>query len=178
MKCVRLKDCVDAQLTGKIVSKCCNDSSKCIESSDRRPEVKCEEKGKKYILLNTEKNHVISYKMDGGVIVVDKTVPEGTGKCDYMYVVSGAKKKVILTELKGVDVTKALKQLNGTLVIYENFFKEFDHVYGRIVMTSSVPRLNATSEYTKLNVLLRKKYQGNVKIAEKKLSEKDVELAN
>ncbi len=137
---------------------CCNDRNQCIKSSDRRSEVKCEEKGKKYILLNTEKNYVISYKMDGGIIVVDKTVPEGTGKCDYMYVVSGAEKRIILTELKGAYVSKAIKQLNDTIKIYGNFFNSASRVYGRIIVSSSVPRLNATSEYMKLSLLLRRNY--------------------
>ena len=177
MKCVRVKDCAEALLAGKEISACCNDRNQCVESSDRRPEVKCEENRKKYILLNTEKNHVISYKMDGGIIVVDKTVPEGTNKCDYMYVISGTTKRIILTELKGVDVSKALRQINETLSMYDGFLKNVGNVYGRIVATSAVPRLNATPEYTRLNLLLRKRYCGNLKVAERQLIEKDVELA-
>lgn len=64
------------------------------------------------------KNHIISYKMDGGIIAVDKYVPEGTNKCDYLYVINNSESIAILTELKGVNVSKALKQISDTLFLF------------------------------------------------------------
>lgn len=66
--------------------------------------MKCEERGKKYVLENTQKNHVVLYKIDGGVVVQDKTVPQGICKCDYLFTINGTEKEAIVTELKGVDV--------------------------------------------------------------------------
>lgn len=40
-----------------------------IETSDRRSAVKCEENKKGDVLENTKKNHVILYKVEGGIIV-------------------------------------------------------------------------------------------------------------
>ncbi len=68
MICNKLKDCTIEQFAGKTVSKCVNGNVKCVESSDKRSNVKCEERKKKYILENTAKNQVISYRMDGGII--------------------------------------------------------------------------------------------------------------
>lgn len=179
MICQRLKACVDGELSDKPISICDNNNrTHCIESSDRRASIKCEEKGKKYILVNTAKNHVISYKMDGGIITVDKTVPEGTGKCDYLYVVNADAPFAILTELKGVNVRKSLKQLYSTLILYKEFFKQFSHVYGRAIVTSSTPDLKASPEYVNLVRLIRQTYHGNIKIVKQQLKENDIQLAS
>lgn len=71
------------------------------------------------------RNHIISYKMDGGIIAVDKYVPEGTNKCDYLYVINNSESIAILTELKGVNVSKALKQISDTLFLFKDFSKSF-----------------------------------------------------
>ena len=64
MICDKLGECLDRQILKQPMESCANNNVECIEVSDNRPYVKCEEKGKKYILENTEKNHVISYKID------------------------------------------------------------------------------------------------------------------
>jgi len=61
--------------------------------------------------------------------------------------------------------------------MYDDFLKSFEQVYGRIVVSFSVPRLNATPDYAKLSLLLQRKYRGNIKVAERKLREKDMDLA-
>jgi hypothetical protein len=78
-----------------------------------------------------------------------------------------------LTELKGVDVPKSLKQLSGTLNMFKNFFDGFDHVYARAVVTSSTPDLKASPDYVKLAT---KQYHGNIKINERQMTEKDIDL--
>lgn len=177
MICNKLEQCVNAELSEQRVSKCVNPNVRCIESSDKRSEVKCEENRKKYILENTMKNHVISYKMDGGIVVADAFVPQGTGKCDYLFVVDSPEPTAILTELKGVDVPKALEQINAVLLLYKDFFRKFSHVYGRAVVTSSTPDLKASPKYVNLARTLRQTYHGNIKIAKQQLKEKDVDLS-
>lgn len=114
--------------------------------------------------------------MDGGVIVTDTSVPEGINKCDYLYVVNSTEQTAILVELKGENVSKALKQIQATLEQYKDFFKKFAHVYGRTIVVSSTPDLKASPAYVNLVRLLKKVYHGNIKIVERQFVEKDVDL--
>lgn len=176
MICDKLDECIEKQFTKAKISGCRNNISECLESADDRSNVKCEERNKKYILGNTQKNHVISYKMDGGIILQDKDVPAETKKCDFMYVIDGAERKAILIELKGVDVAHSLKQLDGTLSQFKKVFSSINHVYGRVVVTASVPNLKTSPTYVNLYKRLRDTYKGNLKISEKQMFEKDTEL--
>lgn len=178
MICEYLSSCLDECLSGKQPAKCSNDLKQCIQSSDARPEVKCEQKKKKYILENTQKNHVISYQMDGGIIVVDGMVPEKINKCDNLFVVNSNELTAILIELKGKNVSHALDQIQGSLELYKELWKRFSHVYGRAVVTSSTPNLKANPKYVKLSELLRKRYCGNIKIDEWQFKEKDIQLSD
>ncbi len=176
MICNKLKVCMQEQFAGRAVSKCANGNVKCMESSDMRSNVKCEERKKKYILENTMKKHVVSYRMDGGIILLDKSVPEEICKCDYLILVHGEEDDAILVELKGVDVAHALKQIQGTLVLFKDFFAVFSHVYGRVVVTSATPNLKATPDYVNLIKVLRKTFRGNLKVVEKQFLERDIDL--
>lgn len=177
MICKKLEECINGELQSASLEKCDNKNRmNCIESSDRRSAVKCEENKKRYVLENTKKNHVILYKMDGGIIAEDKSVPLNTSKCDYLFIIGDATPTVVLTELKGVNVSKALIQLKGTLLLYKNVFCKFGHVYARAIVTSSTPNLKARPEYVNLERMVRKDYKGNVKIVEKQFNEKDIEL--
>lgn len=177
MICKNLKECIDAQLSLVPHGKCGNKNSDvCIEISDKRSAVKCEENGKKYVYENTKKNHVISYKMDGGVIVEDKTVPRNINKCDYLYIINDIELTAVLTELKGVNVSKSLEQIKGTLLLYKEVFKNVKKVYARAVVTSSTPNLKATPAYVNLEKMLRQTYNGNIKICERQFYEKDTDL--
>lgn len=179
MICANLQNCIEEQLKLSSLKRCDNQNmTTCIESSDKRSRVKCEEHGKKYIYENLRKKHVVSYKMDGGVIVEDKTVPSNTNKCDYLFVVDDVESIAILTELKGVNVPKSLEQIKGTLQLYKNIFKNFKHIYARAIVTSSTPNLKATPAYTNLERMLRQTYNGNIKIYERQFLEKDSELDN
>ena len=104
MICRKLEECIHGELKSNSLEKCVNNKINCIESSDRRSAVKCEENKKRYVLENTKKNHVILYKMDGGIITEDKSVPLNTSKCDYLFIIGDATPTVVLTELKGVNV--------------------------------------------------------------------------
>ena len=176
MICTKLEQCMDARLNDTIVQRCDNDNVKCVESSDNRSEVKCEEKKKKYILVNTKRKKVISYKMDGGVVLEDRTVPHNTNKCDNLFVIDDLSKIAILIELKGVDVLKSLVQLKGTLELYKSTFKNFGHVYARAIVTSATTNIKATPEYVNLVKVIRQTYKGNVKIVERQFKERDIDL--
>ena len=176
MICRKLEQCINRELISNSLEKCDNQNRmNCIESSDRRSAVKCEENKKRYVLENTKKNHVILYKMDGGIIA-DKSVPLNTSKCDYLFVIGDATPIAVLTELKGVNVPKALNQLKATLLLYKNVFCKLGHVYARAIVTSSTPNLKASPEYVNLERMIRKDYKGNIKIVEKQFNEKDIEL--
>lgn len=179
MICNIFDNCVNIQVSADKVSKCANgDSSQCIMSADKRSKVQCAEKQKKYVLENTQGNLVLSYKMDGGIIVQDKTVPPGTCKCDYLFLSSGKEKTAILIELKGKNVAHALKQIREVLEMemFKNLFGSCQHVYGRIVATSFTPKLKATPDYVKLDNRLRSAFGGNIDIKEKQFTEKDIEM--
>lgn len=177
MICNRLELCVEEVLSGKHPEKCGNHSERCIVSADRRSEIKCEEKKKKYILENSMKNQVISFRMDGGIIVVDSSVPDKLNKCDFLFVVHSQERSAILIELKGMDVPKALKQIQETLNLYRDFWKGFAHIYGRIIVVSSTPDLKANPGYVNLVKTLKKTYHGNVKIVRRQFREKDLVLS-
>lgn len=178
MICKNLKDCIEQEVLGKEKRGCVHRRDACICSADRRSEVKCEEHRKKYILKNTKGSLILCYKMDGGIIVLDKSVPAEQKKCDYLYIIFEKEnfKSAVLTELKGVNIGKALEQLHSTLGLFPEVFKNCEHVYARAVVTSSMPNLRARPEYVKLMKLLKGSYHGNLKIAEKQFYEKDVEL--
>lgn len=177
MICKHLKECVEGEFAKHPIVKCDNNNqTECRCSSDNRSFVSCEEKGKKYTLENTMKKQVISYRMDEGIIALDKDVPEGTAKCDYLYVLNDPERTAILTELKGVDVPRALRQLDATLTLFKTFFRTCAHVHGRIIVASSTPDLKAKPEYVNLVKRLGRDYAGTLKIAKRELREKDIEL--
>lgn len=179
MICNNLAECIDHSNTPGNAPACPNKNrTACIESADQRSQVKCEENNKKYILLNTLRRYVSSYKMDGGIIVENNQVPTGTNKCDYLYIIyAGSSHEAILIELKGTDLSKALKQLQNTLKLFPNVFRTCSHVHGRIIVTSALPNLRARPEYVNLVKILEKNYHGTLKIAEKHFNEKDIELS-
>ncbi len=179
MICQKLSECISVELgCENNLSECVNGREKCIQASDSRSNIKCEANNKKYVLENTLKNHVILYKVDGGVILEDKTVAKGTCKCDFLYVVDGEVNGGVLVELKGTDVEHSLTQLIATLDGLKDSLSCIVRLYARVVVASSVPRLNASPGYVRLERTLRQKWNGNIKIAERQLSEKDADLFN
>lgn len=175
MICNRIKECCQEQFENKKVSVCANNPEKCIYSSDKRPKVKCEENKRRYILVNSKNNQIVSYQMDGGIITTDCTVPEGTIKCDHMFVINGEERTAIIIELKGVNVRHSLKQLENTLTLFENFFQSLSGVYARAVVAASIPNIKAEPSYVNLSRKLRK-YNGNLKILRSQWEELDTQL--
>lgn len=168
---------MEKQFVNESIKNCSNKQAICIETSDKRTKVKCEERKKKYILENTMKNYVILYKMDSGIILDDKSVPQETCKCDYLFAINSMERIAVLVELKGVDVPHSLKQIDGTLSQFKDFFSSFEHVYGRVIVASSTPNIKASPAYVNLVKRFRNTYGGNLSIAERQLEEKDIELS-
>lgn len=182
MICRQVYECYEAKKGKSVSYKCCNDKDDCIVYYDSRTNAKCEENGKTYNLVNSFGYNVALFRVDGGLIVVDKTVSSGTEKCDYMYCLNsgGEDKTIILTELKGVDIRKAVKQLLSTLEIYGEFIANFGGIYCRAVVGSSVPQIKADPNYVKLykklEALKGKAKAGNIKIQKTPFVEKYEEL--
>ncbi len=176
MICNKLKDCVDANFAEPASSIICmNVGTECIEFCDNRSQVKCEEKGKRYVLKNTRACRVIKFYMDGGVIRQDAKVPPGTLKCDNVIVLKDALRKAIFIELKGENVAHALKQLLATLEREKELVNSCGKVYVRIVLACAVPKLQTTKEYIRLQKLVLQK-GGNIKTHSINFEEKDTEL--
>ena len=158
----------------------CGDIEKqknCIDFFDNRSRIKCEEKGKTYILDQREehpRHEIIKFIVDKGII----TEPEASTvcKCDNALLVrdSGI---VVLVELKGSDTHHAIKQLSATLSQEKlcSAWKSQKKVFGRVVCKSTPPRIWNTDECMDLKETFLS-LNGNLKIAEEIMVEKYDEL--
>lgn len=157
---------------------------KCIEFLDRRSQIKCEEKGKTYILDQSKiypRYEVIKFFIDKGVI----TDPEAStiDKCDNVVLIKdagvseGRGGTAILVELKGVDTKHALEQLSATLnqQQLQSLWDNQRRVFGRVVCRSTPPRIRNTEEYMSVKEAFYKR-NGNIKIVEEKMAEEYDEL--
>jgi hypothetical protein len=167
MKCDNLKKCIENEYETEKEEMLCEGKT-CIISSDVRSKVKCSEKGKSYVLDNKQNNHIVVYRVDGGVI------SQGLKKCDYMFV--SEKELAILIELKGCNVSDAFKQIDSTLNEYNDLFVNMKGVFGRIIAISSIPDIRNKPEYVKLSKKLIKLH-GNLKIGEIKMVEEDKDIS-
>ncbi len=150
---------------------------KCIDFLDNRSRIKCEEKGKTYILDQSKecpRHEIIKFFVDKGII----TNPEASTnyKCDNALLVrdSGI---VVLVELKGSDTHHAIKQLSATLLQKDLYpaWSSQQRVFGRVVCRSTPPRIQNTDEYMDLKEELHL-LNGNLKIVEEIMVEKYDEL--
>ncbi|MCR4936379.1 MAG: hypothetical protein K5990_07870 [Oscillospiraceae bacterium] len=139
----------------------------CVHFLDNRSKPSCTEKGKTYTLDHSETNlEVLSMHLDGGV-------NEGKDgrRCDYVFFVRDhvdrGQGRVILIELKGGGTRDALNQLSETLDIPEiqALGKDFKRFYGRVVNTSSPPRIQNTPAYMEVKEKLHR-LGGNLKTGE------------
>ncbi len=157
---------------------------KCIDFLDKRSQIKCEEKGKTYILDQSKKYpryEVIKFFVDKGVI----TDPEAStvAKCDNVVPIRDAETSVdkggtaILVELKGVDTKHALEQLSATLnqQQLQSLWDNQRRVFGRVVCRSTPPRIRNTEEYMSVKEAFFER-NGNIKIAEENMVEEYDEL--
>jgi len=185
MNCNNLEKCIIDNLNSNAINDCQGNSNVCIKSSDKRTYVKCEENRKIYNYKNISKKHIISYKIDGGVIQQSSADTEGQARCDYLYIINNMGGKIntiqnsvdaILIELKGVNIGKAIKQIEATLNLFKNVFDKCEHVYGRVVMQSGFgPMLYTTPDYVRVRKKIEK-YNGNLKFKEIKYDDDETML--
>ena len=177
MICNKLRECVGAHFSGEsALWDCPNGEGNCIQSFDKRNRITCGENGKRYTYVNTRGLDVLNYRMDGGVIKQDGTVPQGTVKCDHVIVVKDASPLAVFVELKGTDVSHALEQISETMKRESALVKSSARVYARIVMTGSVPKIQTTKAYKDLYQFILRMGGGNIKMRTFDFAELDTDL--
>lgn len=161
MICERLRECCDNE---RFV---CADKEKCIFYRDFRRQAVCTEKKKRYNLVNDKNNQVALFHMDGGIIRDEPSVQ----RCDFLYVVYDQDcPTAIFVELKGSDISHAVRQLKASIDRYGEILKR--RVCARIIC-SSVPRLYNDPIVKNLKRELTRQYQGgNLIIFEKSRDER------
>ena len=144
-----------------------DNQKKCIAFFDRRSQPSCTEKGKTYTLDASGENlQVLCFHIDGGVVDSNDC-----NKCDYAFFLkdkaSGGNGRAIFIELKGKHIRDAMKQLNDTLSLdtFKDVAKTYKKIYGRIVITSSVPRIRNDNQFMDLKERFMD-LGGNLKISE------------
>lgn len=161
MICERWGTCIGECLREDRPSACknhLNNLTRCILSCDSRSKITCRDHGKAYTMLNTRNNKAINYLMDGGVIKLDKSVPEGVKKCDNVIILDGSDKIAVLVELKGEQVSDGISQLYETYHRFRDVFSTCQRVYARCVTNRRItPNLTATPDYKKLITAIGKR---------------------
>jgi len=75
MICRKLEECINGELQSNSLEKCDNKNRmNCIESSDRRSAVKCEENKKRYVLENTKKTILKGVNVPKALIQIKETL--------------------------------------------------------------------------------------------------------
>ncbi len=153
--------------------------SKCVCFLDKRSRASCTEKGKTYTLVNhNPPTEVLCMHIDEGVVGNN----DGT-RCDYAFFVRDGidqgQGRMILIELKGGNVQKALTQLKKTLDLAEvqELKKKYKRVYGRVVFSSCPPRIRNSD----LHLDMKEEFDtlhGNLKMTEVDFVEEYNELDN
>lgn len=90
-----------------------NFPSTCVDKV-KDSNVKVEEKGRKFILVNTNRKEVLRIRIDNCVIK-----DNNSNKCDFL-IIDPDKNNSYFIELKGQNVKHALKQLEDTIQKIEN----------------------------------------------------------
>lgn len=143
----------------------CSNKGDCIVYRDFRPQAVCEEKGKRYNLVNDKHYLIALFHMDGGIVRSEKNIP----KCDFLYVVyDQACPTAIFVELKGKDIKHAVNQLKASI---DRFGKTMKRRICARVVCSSVPRLYNDPIVKKLKKELAGQYNGTLLIFEKNMDE-------
>lgn len=176
MVCNKATQCFQEILKDKS-SVSCSGVTKCIKFCDKRKNAVCDEKGKVYMLENTEDPHkILALHVDGGIVIVDKNTPTGLSKCDYLFIIETDTAPVaILIELKGTDVKHAVTQIESTLNLFAEYFKTCSNVHGRIVFSGGTPNLQNTPDFMRLQRRL-KQMSGTLSAKGKILPEKLVSV--
>lgn len=164
MICDKLYECCENQQF------LCAGKENCIEYRDCRKEAVCEERKKRYSLLNDGGYLISKFHMDGGVVRDEITAQ----KCDFLLVIDDPNcPTAVFVELKGKDIGHALEQLQSSIDRYGADLKR--RVCARIVC-NSVPRMFNDPAIKGLKRELAKRYRGTLAIYEKNRTEKYSEI--
>ncbi len=161
MICRDLKDCCERE---QFV---CAYKKECIVYKDFRQQATCEERNKRYNLINDRNCKIALFHMDGGIVRNEKDEQ----KCDYLYIVHDQKcPTAIFVELKGKNIHHAVEQLRASINRYGT---ELNRRICARVICSSVPRLYNDPMIKNLKKDLLKQYKkGTLFISEKNMEEK------
>lgn len=143
----------------------CARKKDCILCWDNRKNVACEERGKRYNLINSQRKDITLYHVDGGIVYNDNNVK----KCDYLYIVHDSQcATAIMVELKGKDILGAIEQIEQSVERFGPILKS--RVFARIIC-GSVPRLFNDPSVRRLKKKLINEYKGNLKLSVKNMDE-------
>ncbi len=143
----------------------CENKGRCIVYNDFRKNAVCEEKKKRYNIVNDKNCRIALFHVDGGMIYGEAN----EHKCDFMYIIYDSDNPTaVFVELKGSDISHAVQQLKETISRYGTGLKR--RICARIVC-SSVPRLHNDPIVKNLKKELMKHYNGNLIIFEKNRDE-------
>lgn len=133
---------------------------------DRRKRISIKEKGKKYSASNLEEKIVVQFHIDD----IDNT-DNTAKKCDYaLYIHDDEDEykdddRLILIELKGKDVTRALKQISSTI---DNWVESYNlkprKIDARIVVSGMQNPRYISTDLQRLRKRLIKFDEGSVEI--------------
>lgn len=131
----------------KCITNKCGHLSDCTKSFDIRKQVKCNENGKSYTLINDLNTQIFNFHLDS------KVVSNGTIKrCDFLFYLS-EKNTIILIELKGTCFNSALNQIINTIDVFKSNFRQ-KRVHARIIC-SGVPNIHNDPKVLKLRKYLK-----------------------
>lgn len=151
----------------------CERKSVCLKHRDARKNVTCEEKKKRYNLINHERFETAVYHVDGGLIKDEQNVI----KCDYLYGIGDPKNpSAIFIELKGTDLKHAVRQINNSVLLFAPSLPGH-RIFGRIV-SGAVPNMQNDPAVQKLDKELRKRYNGKLKIFRDSVDEEYSKLSD
>lgn len=160
MICKKLQECSSNELHA------CQYKEDCIVYRDFRKQAVCEEKKKRYNLINDKNNKIALYHMDGGIIRDETSVL----RCDFLYVIYDSDcPTAIFVELKGNDLYHAVRQLKASIDMYGDMLGR--RICARVIC-KAVPRLYNDPIFKNLRKDLMKRYEGSLVISEKNRDEK------
>ena len=108
-----------------------------------------------YRYENKSGNHLAKYKVDGGLIA------DNDKKCDFL-LLNCEQKKAFFIELKGSDISRAIKQVTRSIDFLQSRLKGFD-VFARIVLRrDNTTKLSIDNKVKKLQEKV-KALNGNLK---------------
>jgi sporulation-control protein spo0M len=117
------------------------------------PKIVLGEKRSKIIFLNPKRNKVLVIEVDGCAIKDDKIL-----RCDYAIV--PCDRVEIYVELKGGDISHALKQIESTIRIISDSVKEVKKYC--FIVSTRVPALTTSLQNSQIQ--FKNKFNANLKV--------------